>query len=98
MYGARVFNRVDKVPIESRALGWRIGMPTMILALVLALGVLALLQFSTTIAIVAALVSLVLIGLVIVLTNTADPDKVLSETTVIRLLLTGLWTRQHRNY
>lgn len=97
MIGARVYNRVDRVPMEMRILGWRLGLPTMLASIVGAAMCLGLLSANVYVGVAALVLVFVALAVTVVVLNKADPEKVLSETTVVRLILSGLWGREHDN-
>lgn len=94
MNGARVYNRVDRVPAEMRLLGYRLGAFSMSFAALSVMIVAGLFAGATWwLGLIVAIVLFAVFTVIVKTLDTVDENKVLSETTALRLLLRAIFAR-----
>lgn len=98
MRPGRVFNGVDRVPVQFVIAGWRVGLITAGFAVALAAATFWAVTIHVALGVFVGIIALVVFGTVVRVIHKSDPHHNLSELTVYRLALFGSRARYITNY
>lgn len=98
MRPGRVYNGVDRVPVQFVVIGWRIGLVTAGLIMAMVAVSFFLVTIHLALGITAAAVSLAVFAWTVRVVHKSDPHHALSELTVYRLVIFGTRARYLTNH